>query len=601
MSAPDPEAVATAPSLKRKDFSKEGQDDLDDLDRIFGRIRKVAPPVPYLLSVPSMNPYRLGKQEANAFKMGHLWQNFEEHLQYQTYAYREPSQDCLELQAGEDDEPGPQRPESRASNVGKKKSYNLSSLPFKVTKANGTATPGSMRVSPNPSQAQAVQAHVNGANKPEEAPKQESKAANRHDARTDPSSPTRKSGRPSIEARDGRKDAEAAQVDGDNPRQDTRPRPASPSRKPALADSKLNIDKSQSDRTPHNLPPLLSPVHEPPRNPHDLPNILSPSLPSNIQAELDKLETQRKRAASSASTSSSDRKTQTLVVSDARSQKPSEPAKVEPRIRAVSMNGKPPNAAVANPNEKHDPSLMVKLKFSKAKAPTVGQILRLPPKRRPAETKERQDTPANTQTKEPGEEPKKKKKPIPMVPARRSDNTTAGSTPSAKPTTTSTSATKLPEKRPRTEDENLLSVPNKRPRAASTHDRPITPMQQGISSPALSSRSSAKKGQAQYTTPKNNPKAVGMLRTGSTESADSTPGRSVATPAGVKVEGKSAPTSAPVPANKQDISLAKISMNLNNLGRTLKHEVTRMFTSSNRKLTKQDEKRAAVTNMECIL
>ena len=598
MSAPDhdPEAVATAPSLKRKDFSKDDQDDLDELDRISGRIKKVAPPVPYLLSVPSMNPYRLGKQEANAFMMGHLWQNFEEHLQYQTYAYREPSQDCLELQAGEDDEPSSQRPESQASTAGKKKSYNLSSLPFKVTKANGTATPGSMRVSPNPSQTHAVQAHINGAKKPEEAPKQESKAAG-----TDPSSPTRTSGRSAIETRDERKDPEATQVDGDSLRQDTRPRPASPSRKPALADSKLNVDKSQSDRTPHNLPPLLSPVHEPPRNPHDLPNILSPSLPSNIQAELDKLETQRKRAASSASTSSSDRKTQTPIVPEARSQKPVEAAKVEPRIRSVPINGKTPNTVVAKSTEKHDPSLMVKFKFSKAKVPTVGQILRLPPKRRPVETKERQDTPANAQAKDPGEDLRKKKKPIPVVAARRSDNTTAGSTPSAKPTVTSSPATKLPEKRARPDDDNMLSVPNKRPRAASTHDRPITPMQQGTSSPALSNRSSAQKGQAQYSTPKNNLKAVGMLRTGSTESAESTPGRSVATPAAVKVEGRTAPTSAPTPANKQDISLAKISMNLNNLGRTLKHEVTRMFTSSDRKLTKQDEKRAAVTNMECIL
>jgi hypothetical protein len=49
-----------------------------------------------------------------------------------------------------------------------------------------------------------------------------------------------------------------------------------------------------------------------------------------------------------------------------------------------------------------------------------------------------------------------------------------------------------------------------------------------------------------------------------------------------------------------DISLlAQTSMRLNQMGRSLKHEATKILTSN--KITKQDEKRAAVINLECIL
>jgi hypothetical protein len=94
-----------------------------------------------------------------------------------------------------------------------------------------------------------------------------------------------------------------------------------------------------------------------------------------------------------------------------------------------------------------------------------------------------------------------------------------------------------------------------------------------------------------------------MLRTHSTESNESTPGRSVATPAGIKVENKRGPTSAPLDSKKQgDISLLnQTSMKLNQMGRALKHEATKILTATGKPPTKQEEKRAAVTNMECIL
>jgi hypothetical protein len=128
-------------------------------------------------------------------------------------------------------------------------------------------------------------------------------------------------------------------------------------------------------------------------------------------------------------------------------------------------------------------------------------------------------------------------------------------------------------------------------------------MQQVVSSPSISNKSSAQKTQP-HATPKNSHKAISMLRTASTDSNDSTPGRSVSTPAGVKLEGKGGPTSAPLTDKKQaDFNLLNVtSMKLNQMGRALKHEATKILvTASGKPGSKQDEKRAAVTNMECIL
>jgi hypothetical protein len=597
--------VETTRSLKRKNLSREDQDDLDALDKAFKRIKTVVPRTPYILSTPSLTPYRYhSQQEANAWMMGHLWRPDEEHLQYRTYVYREPCQDCLELQAGEDDDPEPEQPEARASNAGgqaTKKKLNLSA--FKVKQANGTSTSGPKKVSPALQPTKVAQEQVNGVKRPEKQDqKTESKFPKRCESHSTSSFPGLTDDRLANDARDDRK---AAKTSHDTSDQGTR-RPRSPPPKTDSADFKINIDKSgHSDRTPHGLPPLLSPVHEPPSNPHGLPDILSPTLPSVIQTELDKLETQRKRAESNASTSSSDRKGQTLAVpGGTRTQKPTDAVKVEPRIRSVSINGKLPNIEPTKRKEDTDPSLVVKLKIPKAKASTVTQLLRLPPKRTKTERKEGQeikDVPDSSQTKSTEEEPKKKK-PVPKVAARRSDNTTPISTPSAK-TAAATLAVKVAEKRPRAEEDVGSAVPSKRPRAASSQDRPHTPMQQDVLSPSLSNKSSAQKAQPQHITPKNNHKNISMLRTTSTESNDSTPGRSVSTPAGVKVEARNGPTSAPLNDKKQaDFSLLnQTSMKLNQMGRALKHEATKIFNSAGKSVTKQDEKRAAVTNMECIL
>jgi hypothetical protein len=277
-------------------------------------------------------------------------------------------------------------------------------------------------------------------------------------------------------------------------------------------------------------------------------------------------------------------------------------------VRSVSINGKSPIPETVSHAEQTDPHMVVKLKFSKTKAPVVGQILRLPSKRANAEKKERNDAPkatvADTQPKV-TDPPVIKKKAVPKVAARRGETTTpAAHTPSAgaKPVPPST---KVAEKRLRPDEDTSLAVPpTKRPRAGSTADRPITPLQNN-SSPALSTKSSTQKSQNHYATPKKDTKSVNMLRSQSSESNsnDATPGRSGATPAGVKMEHKAGPTSAPLNNKKaMDISLlGQTSAKLNQMGRALKHEATKILMTGGSKISKQDEKRAAVTNLECIL
>ncbi|RMZ67170.1 hypothetical protein GMOD_00001057 [Pyrenophora seminiperda CCB06] len=603
MSRPDQAelAIETTRTLKRKHLSIADQDDLDALDTIFKRIKVVIPRTPYILSTPSVNPYRYhSQQQANAWMIGRLFRHDEEHLQYRTNWYREPCQDCFELQAGEEEEPEPERPRSQASNrQPAKKKPNLSA--FKVKPANGTTAPGVKISSPSLASAKNPPDHTNGVIKTEtpstSAVKSEAKSPRpcvHHFSCNCPPLTSDSAPNTNIIRYERRADKIT----------ESRPR-ASSTQKNESAGSKVIEKSDPSNSTPHGLPPLLSPVHEPLGNPYGLPNLLSPTLPANVQAELDKLEVQRKRAESDASTSSSDLKSQTLAVPPRASQKSNGTPNSEGRVRSGSVNGKSPNPEPVSHAKQTDPSMVVKLKFSKTKAPVVGQILRLPSKRANIEKKERSEAPkVVSQDPQPRvtDLPVIKKKAVPKVAARRGEITAPlpASTQSISAKPSSVSA-KPAEKRARPEEDVLLAVPPaKRPRASSIQDRPITPVQ-NVSTPALSTKGSTQKTQAQYATPKKDVKSVNMLRSQSSESNDTTPGRSGATPAGGKLDSRTGPTSAPLNNKKQaDIALlGHTSAKLNQMGRALKHEATKILTSS--KVTKQEEKRAAVTNLECIL
>ncbi|KAL6702891.1 hypothetical protein ACN47E_000853 [Coniothyrium glycines] len=575
---PEP-AVATTRALKRKHMAADHQHDLDDLDGVFKRIKAKVPRTPYILSTPSLDPYRYhSQQEANAWTMGRLWRHDEEHIQYRTFLYREPCQDCFELQAGEDDDPEPDQPAPSTSTAARgpppvKKKVNLST--FRVKQATGALVPGAKTSSPTLAPTKHGPDLPNGTGTGTKSAKQHG-STDKAGAR----SPKQSAASQEHDA----KPKHAAHEPTNAPARQRAPSQASDHGKPIGGGN-----SETSNGTPHGLPPLLSPVHEPIGNPYGLPNILSPTLPANVQAELDRLE-KRQRADSNTSTSSSDRKNQTLAVPATATHKSEDTPRPGVRIRSVSLNGKSPLAESIGHPADLDSSLVVKLKFSKTKAPTVKQILRLPPKRPSVEKKERSD-PVKQAVKADLpkiEGPVIKKKAIPKVAARRGETSTP---------------TPVAEKRPRPDDDASMGMPSKRPRALSTQDRPVTPAPPVTSSPAPPGKTIAQKSQPPYTTPKKGTKAVSMLRTASTESNDTTPGRSGGTPASSKLDQKTGPTSAPLNNKKSaDISLlAQTSIKLNQMGRALKHEATKILTMPSNRITKQDEKRAAVTNLECIL
>jgi hypothetical protein len=94
-----------------------------------------------------------------------------------------------------------------------------------------------------------------------------------------------------------------------------------------------------------------------------------------------------------------------------------------------------------------------------------------------------------------------------------------------------------------------------------------------------------------------------MLRTNSTESQHSTPGRSGATPIGSRLDPQAHASMPPLGGKKHmDISLLQqSSMKLNQMGRSLKHEGQKLERDKAAKFTKADQKHAAVIGLECIL
>ena len=356
---------------------------------------------------------------------------------------------------------------------------------------------------------------------------------------------------------------------------------------------------AQSSATPHGLPPLLSPVGATLPNPYGLPPILSPTLPPNILTELDRLETQRKRAESNAS---SDLKSDESLRGVARIAS----KKVEIKTRPGTSENKP-LAGSQNPtlnqreNLKLPPlgkeqTLVVKLKYGRKHKKEVERYLRLPSSSvsAAAEKKERH---LKGKPKQP-ESSAGRSKEVP----KDSPQTVDIATPN---TTTESKISVIGEKRSRPDDSQSTTVASKRqkypPPGVDINKKPSTPAQQAIPSPALSNRSSAQKGQGQYITPRKDLRAINMIRTNSVEGNDSTPGRSGSTPSGPKPpDSKLGPTSASVNGRQAESQAwALCSRKLNMLGRSLKHEAQKI--AEKEKALKEDQMCAAVISIECVL
>ncbi|OCK80355.1 hypothetical protein K432DRAFT_404772 [Lepidopterella palustris CBS 459.81] len=600
------EAANSGPTAKPSTHSSHDTEELAALDLICDRIRKCVPPAPYILSVPTDRPYQhWSQQESQGWMLGHLFQPNEEHLQYRTFKYRDPIGTSFAIRSGEDEYIDRSEKRSKAKGwdtptQGPKKKISLSA--YKAKQANGlVGTPISNKPSPELGPVEADRTQTNGAN---DAPKYSSQT----------SEPTQQPGqkRPLDESVDSLQPSKSAQ-ERQPPAKKKRPSPL-PDANPSLEATAL------SDGTPHGLPPLLSPTTLP--NPYGLPPILSPTLPSNIQCELDRLETQRKRGDSNAS-SSSDPKSQLLSVPDLKKQKSDETLKNTANI--ISKKGElktrpgpfdaktsagtqvqtshaprePPKAAASG----REQTLIVKLKYSKKNRKEIERYLRLPPRNIAVEKKERLEN-----LKERVAQGKQKQVELSAGKSKEAAKGTSqnaiASTPSNHPET----KMRTVEKRGRqTDDVHSVAPPSKRQKAPAMLEvdkRPATPASQAMPSPALSNQSSAQKSQVQYVTPLKELRALNMIRTGSAEGNDATPGRSGATPSGSKLpDSKSGPTSAPPVNGKHNADIqawSNASQNLNKLGRSLKHESQKLVENW-RDSSKKDRLRAAVMSIECII
>ena len=354
----------------------------------------------------------------------------------------------------------------------------------------------------------------------------------------------------------------------------------------------------QSNATPHGLPPLLSPVGATLPNPYGLPPILSPTLPQNILAEL-----QRKRVESNASSDLKNQKSDELLRGVARIAS----NKVEIKIRPGTSENKP-LAGSQNPtlnqreNLKLPPlgkeqTLVVKLKYGRKHKKEVERYLRLPPSSVSAAAEKKERHPKGKPKQSESSTGRSKEAP------KESPQTVDIAIPN---TTTESKISVIGEKRSRPDDDSQsATVASKRqkhpPPGVDINKKPSTPAQQAIPSPALSNRSSAQKGQGQYITPRKDLRAINMIRTNSVEGNDSTPGRSGSTPSGPKIpDSKPGPTSASVNGRQvESQAWALCSRKLNMLGRSLKHEAQKI--AEKEKALKEDQMRAAVISIECVL
>ncbi|ORY01505.1 hypothetical protein BCR34DRAFT_627740 [Clohesyomyces aquaticus] len=555
---PAPDGAPPASASKPSNLSAEDQAELAKLDTICDRIKRAVPEAPYILSTPSLHPYsHWSRQEAQSWMMGHLFEPSEESLQYRTYLYREPYQDCFVLQPGEDDPPPPSGP---------RRKLRISLSAYKSKQANGVITPGSKRVSPNLPPTISEPAPTNGVKRDVSENKvvPDEKVASPHVPKQ-PASEVLAASKPEMRPRAHE------------------PAPELP-QKVASSESKPVPDGSSL------------------QNPYDLPPILSPTLPPNIKAELDRLETQRKRAESNASTSSSDKKDKLLSAPSARPEKHDDRTKEPTRVRSTSMNGTAPTSLPPAPPSAPKPKLVVKIKYSKRQSATIEKILRLPPARKaPAPAAiEKRERPVKTQAKASDAVTLKSKEAFKPTPStRRLEpavlNAKAGNT---------AKAVGGSQKRARDEEDAPSTAPAKRQKAQVSDHAPSTPSEYILSSPAMSNKSSAQKNQGPYVTPRKDIIANKMIRTGSAEGNDSTPGRSAVTPSGSKhVDVKPAPTSAPVNGTKHSEFAAFLQQTFRHRsaqGRSLKHESQKLVDKSSQ-ISKDDQKRAAVIAMECII
>jgi hypothetical protein len=242
--------------------------------------------------------------------------------------------------------------------------------------------------------------------------------------------------------------------------------------------------------------------------------------------------------------------------------------------------------------------LIVKLKYGKRNVSPVRRILKLSPSRKAQSAGEKKEAQVHNENGDRSVKAEAKAVEEVVQKNKTGSKTVPRSTETAAvPGLPNGIARKVITKRPRAGGDSPTANPPKR--AKQSQDGLNTPSQPISSSPATSSKSSTQKSQTLHVTPVKDHKAVTMLRTTSSESYGSTPGKSGATPASIKATPTSVASSSKKQADLQ--SLSETSKKLNQIGRSLKHQVQKILTEKGKRLTEEDHKREVVTSLECIL
>ena len=136
-------------SERQSRMSESDAEELRKIDAAFERIFNTVPEYPYILSVPSAEPryHYPSRQEAESWAKNTPFKLSEEHLQYMTYIYREPSESCFVMRSHIDEERDrlaytkkvngiASRPTTPAQNGATKKKITLSAYKDKLASGN---------------------------------------------------------------------------------------------------------------------------------------------------------------------------------------------------------------------------------------------------------------------------------------------------------------------------------------------------------------------------------------------------------------------------------------------------------------------------------
>lgn len=289
------------PSADTTIFPHASRSIVSDLEALDGRLKRLSddvfPIYPYLLTLPTNAPFRLGSRSTDNWAVGHdrPFNPEEQQLQYMTFLTHHDTDSLLVAVGDWADETGcmmidgstaPSTSETPET-VAKKK---ISLKDYKTQKSSSTGTPF----------AEPDQRHSDGSSSAKrEEPEQASQAvaANKADKSEPPAKSSRLHSRLSPE-QGPRKRAPAPDIERLGSRVTGEPAMHSPKKPRFTPEKEAGKDSIPPNSQSPRLPALLSPTLPPTKIPLSptlpptikLPRLLSPTLPPDLEKELAKLE-----------------------------------------------------------------------------------------------------------------------------------------------------------------------------------------------------------------------------------------------------------------------------------------------------------------------